>query len=316
VKNGYLVVEEYLSYYSAGTLHPVYSVTKSFISTLIGIAIEEGYIESVNQKILDFFVNVTVPNIELKENITLSHLLTMTSGISWRESDISYFSPENSFSQMTGSANWVDFVLSRTMVEEPGTIFNYNSGGSHLLSAIIEKATNKSTFVYANEHIFGPLGFSDAFWSQDPQGIYFGGANLQLLPMDMAKFGFLYLNNGTWNGTQIVPEEWILHSSNDTVTLTDWTSYGYQWWVYPQINSYLALGWAGQIIYVIPDHDIVTVFTSSLSETEWPFVVLAVDFIIRAAEEGYIEPTPISLIAILVPLVVLTLAIKSKKTEL
>ncbi len=293
VKDGYLVVEEYLSYYTAGILHPVYSVTKSFISTLIGITIEEGVIESVNQKILDFFVNVSVPNIELRENVTIYHLLTMTSGISWRE-DISYYLPENSFVQMKASDNWVEFVLSRGKDEEPGTVFNYNSGGSHLLSAIIEEATGNSTFEYANEHIFEPVGFTDVFWSQDPQGIYFGGADLHLLPRDMAKFGFLFLNNGTWNETQIVSKEWVDQASNNTVVVSGWSWYGYQWWVYPQMNAYLALGWAGQIIQVMPDYDMVVVFTSSLAEFDWPFVYLTIDYIIKSVEEGYSSPTEAS----------------------
>ncbi len=172
VKDGYLVVEEYLTF-SSETLHPVYSVTKSFTSTLIGRAIEEGYIESVDQKILDFLRHIDVPNIENKENITIEHLLTMTSGISWNE-DISYYDSANTFRQLVDSSNWVEFVLNQAMEDEPGNTWKYNSGGSHLLSAIIENATGISTLGYASTHIFSKLGFSSYFWEEDPQDICFG----------------------------------------------------------------------------------------------------------------------------------------------
>ncbi len=158
VKEGYMVVEEYLSYFSSETLHPVYSVTKSFTSTLIGIAIEEGYIDSVDQKVLDFLGHVDVPNIDSKENVTIAHLLTMTSGIAWNE-DISYYDSANTFRQLHDSSNWVEFVLNQPMEDEPGNTWKYNSGGSHLLSAIIENATGISTLGYADSHIFSTLGF-------------------------------------------------------------------------------------------------------------------------------------------------------------
>jgi CubicO group peptidase (beta-lactamase class C family) len=306
VKDGYMVVEEYLSYYSSETLHPVYSVTKSFTSTLIGRAIEEGHIESVDQKILDFLGHVDVPNIESKENITIAHLLTMTSGMEWNE-DISYLDPANSFRQLMESSNWVEYILSQNMVDEPVNTWEYNSGGSHLLSAIIENATGVSTLGYASTHIFSTLGFSDYFWDKDPQDICFGGSDLHLLPRDMAKLGYLFLNNGTWNDTQIVSEEWVSQASEGKIYLSDRTEYGYQWWVFPLIDAYLALGWAGQIIMVIPEHDIVAVFTSSLDESDFPFREFAADYIIKASEEGYTESASITLISIILPLSFCTL---------
>ncbi len=314
VKDGYMVVEEYLSYYSSETLHPVYSVTKSFTSTLIGRAIEEGYIESVDQKILEFLGHVDVPNIENKENITIEHLLTMTSGIAWNE-EISYYDPENTFRQLYDSSNWVEFVLNQPMEDEPGDTWKYNSGGSHLLSAIIENATGISTRDYAENQIFSKLGFSDYFWEEDPQGICFGGSGLQILPKDMAKLGYLFLNNGTWNVNQIVSEEWVSQASEGKIFLSYRTEYGYQWWVYPLIDAYLALGWAGQIICVIPQHDIVAVFTSSLNENEFPFREIVADYIIKASEEGYIESIAITLGSVILSLGISTVVIVSKKKQ-
>ena len=311
VKDGYLVVEEYLTF-SSETLHPVYSVTKSFTSTLIGRAIEDGYIESIDQKILDFLGHIDVPNIENKENITIEHLLTMTSGIAWNE-DISYYDPANTFRQLVDSSNWVEFVLNQAMEDEPRNTWKYNSGGSHLLSAIIENATGIPTLGYASTHIFSKLGFYNYLWEEDPQDICFGGGGLQLLPKDMAKLGYLFLNKGTWNDTQIVSEEWVSQASEGKIYLSDRTNYGYQWWVFPQINAYLALGWAGQIIMVIPDHDIVAVFTSSLDESDFPFRELAADYIIKASEEGYVGPASITLISIILPLSFCALVFALKK---
>ncbi len=313
VKDGFLVVEEYLTAYTSETLHPVYSVTKSFISTLIGKAIAEGYIESVDQKILDFLGHVDVPNIVLKENVTIAHLLTMTSGLEWIE-DISYYDPANSFRQLIESTNWVEYILSQNMADEPGNAWNYNSGGSHLLSAIIENATGVSTLEYADTHIFSALGFSDYFWDTDPQDICFGGSDLHLLPRDMAKFGYLLLNNGTWGDTQIVSEEWVSQATEGKITLTDRTHYGYQWWVYPLIDSYLALGWAGQIICVIPEHDIVAIFSSSLDESDFPFREYF-DYIIKASEEGYTEYASLTLISIIFSISICTIVIVFRRKK-
>lgn len=306
VKNGNLTVEEYLNeLYSFDTLHSVYSVTKSIVSALIGIAIEEGHIESVDQKILDYFQDVSVLNVIDKENITVEHLLTHTSGIYWRESQVPYSSPENTFGKMTSSTNWVEFILNQTLEYEPGTVRNYNSGDSHLLSAILTNATGVSTQQYAIEHIFDPLGINRFEWQQDPQGIFFGGSGLLLNSRSMAKFGFLYLNNGTWDENQLVPKEWVINSTKDPVVIDDWASYGYQWWVYPQVNSYLALGFGQQIVWITPELDLVIVFTSSIFEGVWPFVTLAVDFIFQAIEEGFVEETISSFVFVILPITVI-----------
>ena len=303
VKNGNLTVEEYLTEdYNSTDLHSVYSVTKSVVSALIGIAIEEGYIESVDQKMLDFFQDVNVLNKTNKENVTIEHLLTHTSGVYWREDQLPYSSAENSFNLMTDSPNWVEFLLNLSMENEPGTVRNYNSGDSHLLSAILTNATGTSTYLYAKEHLFDPLGIKELEWYQDPQGIFFGGSYLRLTPRSMAKFGYLYLNNGTWDQEQLVSKEWVLNSSRVHVTLDDWTSYGYQWYVYPQVNSYLALGYQQQIIWITPEYDLVIVFTSRISEGMWPFAEISVNYIMKAIDEGYVEKTANSFFSVILPI--------------
>ncbi len=305
VKNGNLTIEEYLNEeYTASDLHSVFSITKSVSSALIGIAIDEGYIESVDQKMLDFFQDVNVLNKSNKENITIEHLLTHTSGVYWREDQLPYSSPDNTFNLMTDSPNWVEFFLNLSMENEPGTVRNYNSGDSHLLSAILTNATGTSTYLFAKEHLFNPLGIKLLVWDQDPQGIYFGGSGLRLTPRSMAKFGYLYLNKGTWDQDQLIPKEWVLNSSKAHVTWEGWASYGYQWYVYSEFNSYLAVGYQQQIIWITPEYDLVIVFTSRISEGMWPFAVISVDYIMKAIEEGYVEKTSFPIITIILPVII------------
>lgn len=303
VKDGYLVTEEYFQGYTADTRHVLWSVTKSWMSTLIGIAIEEGYIDSVDQKILDFLYNASIPNIDLKENITISHLLTMTSGMSWNEVDVSYADPSNNETQMVASDNWVEYVLSSKMDYKPGTTYYYNTGGSHLLSAIIEKATGYSSLEYATTHIFNPLGITNISWEQDPQGIYFGGAGLELLPRDMAKFGFLFLNNGTWDGTQIVSQEWVQAATNSTIDIMSEFSYGYQWWSKPSKNYYFASGLYLQLIIVIPEYDlVVTITADDHTNNIYTYTELIDSFIVAAAKQGYNPSTTETTFIFLLPL--------------
>ena len=319
VKNGNLTIEEYLNEeYTASDLHSVFSITKSVSSALIGIAIDEGYIESVDQKILDFFQDVNVLNKSNKENITIEHLLTHTSGVYWREDQLPYSSPDNSYNLMTDSPNWVEFYLNLSMENEPGTVRNYNSGDSHMLSAILTNATATSTYLFAKEHLFDPLGIKELYWHKDPQGIFFGGSSLRLTPRSMAKFGYLYLNNGTWDQEQLVPKEWVLNSTKIQVSWEGWASYGYQWYIYPQANSYIALGYQQQIIWITPSHDLVIVFTSTITEGMWPFVILAVDYIIEAIIEGYVEKTTLSVTFIVLSIVTiscLTNFLRTKKDK-
>ncbi|MHA1551356.1 MAG: serine hydrolase domain-containing protein [Candidatus Heimdallarchaeaceae archaeon] len=311
VKDGYLVVEEYPRADTSETFHNVFSVGKSFTSTLIGIAIEEGYIDSVDQKMFDFLYNASIPNIELKENITIRHLLTMTSGMYWNEMDVFYSDPSSNNTQMKASSNWVEYVLSSRMQYKPGTTWYYSGGSTHLLSAIIEKATGGSTLEYAYEHIFEPLGFTDVSWLQDPQGIVYGGGRLELLPRDMAKFGFLFLNNGSWDGTQLVPEVWVQDATNDTSSVTSEYYYGYLWWSFPQKNYCKAYGLNGQTICVIPDYDIVAVITADyqLASGSNAFDDLINSFIILAAKVGYSAATTETPLALFLPISMFVLCV-------
>ena len=318
VHNGYLVVEEYLNpAYNETTWHEVYSCTKSVISSLVGIALARGLLTGVDQKILSFFPNRTFANPDpRKDNITIEHLLTMTSGLEWNELDVPYSSPSNDFNLMYNSADWIQYVLDKPMEDYPGQVWNYNSGTTHILSAILHNVTGgtEEYFEFISTRLGEPIGAGDVEWDTDPQGVLFGGSGLRACPRDLAKFGFLFLNNGSWDGVQVIPEYWVNASRIGHVSTGGGTQYGYQWWVYPEIGMYTALGHGGQHIMVIPEHDLVVVFMSSIQDSSWPFPSLVADYIIPAVEDGPVmAPSPINpillpgavLFTVLIPVIVI-----------
>lgn len=278
VRNGYLVYEWYPSIgYNEDIRHHIFSCTKVFTSALIGIAIEEGYIGGVDDYVLDYFPNRTINNLDArKEAMTIRHLLTMTSGLEWNDNP--------NFYQMEVSSNWAQYVLDRPMEFQPGTVWNYNTGCSHLLSVILNEVTPYGTRAYAIEKIFNPLNITNYIWNNDAQGIPIGGTQLFITPRDMAKFGYLYLKNGYWNGTQLIPSNWVVESRTAVVSFEfeqgHGSGYGYQWWTYNLANGYAARGSNQQHIYVIPDLNLVVVSTGN---TEYPFINLLVDYILPSA---------------------------------
>lgn len=299
VRHGYIVLEEYPSpAYNQDMLHELYSVTKSFTSALVGIAIQQDSIKSTDQKVLDFFPGRTIANLDArKQSLTLEHLLTMTAGLEWDEWTYPYMDSQgntdfrNTYVQMMFSADSVQFVLDQPMANDPGTRWVYNSGASHLLSAIIEQTTKYPTLDFAREFLFGPLGISDVIWTQHHQGPYFGGHGLCLRPRDMAKFGYLYLNDGTWDGEQIVPAEWVATSTETSSFPWEHTGYGYQWWTLPEIGVYEASGLFGQEILVVPDYDMVVVFTANIRQGPNPELGILQRFILPAVIDGT-TPSP------------------------
>jgi CubicO group peptidase (beta-lactamase class C family) len=276
IRHGYLVIEEYLNLEeflghtqsNQDNMHSLYSATKSFTSALIGIAIEEGYIDNTSVKVVDFFPEYTIENLDSrKKNMTLQHLLTMTTG---------FFFNRDSAYEMLRSGNPVKYMLDLPMKYDPGTVLEYITGASHLLSAIIQKTTGKTTLEFARKYLFKPLAISEVQWTYDKQNINHGDHGLSLTSRDMAKFGYLYLNNGMWNREQIVSTDWV-NKSTQTYNLfeeysgygdqwyTDISGYGYQWWTFPQINVFYTNGFHGQNIYVAPEYDMVVVFTADVS---------------------------------------------------
>jgi CubicO group peptidase (beta-lactamase class C family) len=259
VRNGTLVMEAYFHPYNQSRVHSLTSCSKSFLSALVGIAVDEGYL-NLDDRALDFFPDRTIGNDSpLKREITVEHLLLMRSGLDWPESSVSYNSSDNILRQMWDSPDWTQFVLDRSMATAPGTTFNYSTGDSQLLTAILEQATGVSTQQFARLRLFEPLGISSTYWrwTSAPDGVAFGGGGLSLTPRAMAKFGYLYLQGGVWEGRQVVPAEWVEASVTPA-------TYGYQWWRLAG-GGYAALGFGGQRIVVVPDLELVLVITGDSS---------------------------------------------------
>lgn len=264
-RHGKIVLEATYAPFQAGLKHRMYSSTKSVVATLIAMALRDGKLDSTDRKILDFFPDLTIANLDdTKKAITIRHLLDMTSGLDWVEG---LSGPPESFIAMARSPNWVQFILDRPMAAAPGSVFHYSSGNSHLLSAILTKVTGLAARDYAQQMLFGPLGIEDVLWRHDPQGISSGGEGLYLQPRDMAKIGYLYLRNGQWEAKQILPQSWIEGVRKSDIDMREsWASrlrYGSQFWVIPGKDAYMAVGYHRQLIVVMPRLDIVVVATGS-----------------------------------------------------
>lgn len=272
IRNGYMVTEGYFYPYRKEYRHILNSVTKSITSGLVGIAVEDGYIKSIDQKIVDIFSDRNIQNLdENKMKITIKNLLMMTPGFDWQEAG-SYNTSSDSNTQMLRSENQVDFVLNRPMAYEPGKTFYYNTGASHLLSSIIQKTSGKNLLDYANEKIFNHLGISDLSWRIDRQGNYSGGGGIFMKPEDLAKYGYLYLNKGKWAGKQLIPEKWVEESTKKQINtpngLAGRYGYGYQWWQ-NKLGGFSGRGFSGQYLFVVPDENLVAVFTAGLESRDF-----------------------------------------------
>ena len=276
IRHGYIVTEAYFPPFEAGAKHEIYSVTKSVVSALVGIALRQGNLRDRDQKALDFFAGRTVAeNDARKQAISLKHLLTMTSGLRWGSDDDQ---------QLFSGRDLVQWTLDRPMAAEPGAVWNYNSGGTHLLSAILQKATGQSASAFAQAQLFRPLGISDVYWPADSNGVNTGGWGIRMTPRDMAKFGYLYLKGGDWDGQQVVPADWVQASTAKHVDSSDGRGYGYLWWQL-SFGGYAALGYGGQEIIVLPDRDLIVVFTATPLDERilWKLVS---DFIIPATQSA------------------------------
>jgi CubicO group peptidase (beta-lactamase class C family) len=271
VKNGYLVFEKYYSWGNPEKYAVVHSVTKSVTSALIGIALDKGYLKNVDQKLIEFFPEYITDDLDpRKKEISVRQLLTMSAGFRWNDRG-----PE--MRNWYTSSNWAKFTIQLPQENNPGDVFNYNSSTSHLLSIILSKSTKTSTLDFAKKNLFEPLGIQSAYWHQDPQGYYIGGFGLGLSARDLAKIGFLYLNNGYWNGQSIVSEYWVKESTTQQIAafrhpLYGAFGYGYQWWVkkVDDCISFRAWGRRGQFIVVVPELDLVIAVTSETAQPHPP----------------------------------------------
>ncbi|GHV24659.1 MAG: serine hydrolase [Reyranella sp.] len=265
VRHGRIVLEATYAPFREGLKHHLFSSTKAVTSTLIGMALGDRLLDSADKRVVDFFADRTIANLDdAKKAITVQHLLDMTSGLAWQEG---VNGGDASAIAMARTSDWRQFVLDQPMATAPGTSFYYNSGNSHLLSAILSKVVGRSASDYARDRLFGPLGIGDVLWQADPQGISIGGWGLYLQPRDMAKIGYLWLRGGQWESRQILPAAWIESVRAADVDMHEsWSSdlrYGRQFWVMPQRDTFMSVGLHRQLIVVIPRLDMVAVVTGS-----------------------------------------------------
>lgn len=247
-------------------VHTLQSVTKSVSATLVGIAIARGEIAGTGVPLVSLLGGYDLSGTDPRlARATLADLLTMRSGIEWHEQDRPLDST-NTTLQLEGSRDWVRFTLAQPMDADPGVKWAYNSGGSHLLSAIVRGATGTDPAQYAERHLFGPLGIRDFHWKREPQGLPDGEGGLYLEAEDLAKIGYLYLRGGAWDGRRILGEDWVRAATArqaDSVNAARF-GYGYQWWRVDRdgVEAWAGLGFGGQFLVVLPRQNMVAVVNS------------------------------------------------------
>ena len=266
VRHGRLVLEENFHGWGPGKLHTLQSVSKSFTSALVGIAIARGEFKGLDEKILDFFPDMKgIANLDdRKALLRLEDILTMRTGTDYHENG-----PDSPHYQLNALATgWDKFYLDRPMLGPPGKEFRYDSGGVILLSAMLKARTGMHAEEYASRFLFKPLGIEKWFWVRNTEGHTHTGGGLNLAARDAAKLGQLYLNKGRWGDVQIVPEKWVEASLKMHVDLTvagqPPSGYGYLWWVWApdyrgKTGEYIfaARGRGGQYVIVVPEYGMV-----------------------------------------------------------
>ncbi len=261
MRHGHIVYEQYYNGSRAADSNNIASVSKSVLSALVGIAFDQEFFMTVDDRVADYlpdyFADVADPRLlELR----LRHLLTMTHGLDWKENQ--------SERLLNRSPDWVADILSLPLSSDPGTLFHYSTGVSHLMSAVLAEATGMSACEFAHRYLFEPLGIEAEFWGVDPKGYFTGGHSLSMTARELARFGQLFLQEGSWQGEQVVPGWWVVASTSPQVEIgNDYAGYGYYWWL-NRIAAYdmvSALGAAGQILHVIPELELVMVTTHSFS---------------------------------------------------
>jgi CubicO group peptidase (beta-lactamase class C family) len=269
IRNAFIVGERYYNGHNKNSAHNVKSVSKSFLSAITGIALRDGHLNNLNLKMLDFFPEYVYQSIDpRKYEITIHHLLLMRMGIDHEQ---------NNYEQIYNTPNWLKTTIELPLLYDPGTQFSYNTFQTHLLSAIITKASSISTMDFAKSFLLRPMNIDIAEWQKCPQGYYFGGNNMYFTPRNMARLGYLYMNHGMLDGQQIVPASWVQESLINYTHFTNYNwgdlrnvNYGYLWWL-GEINNhsvFLAIGYGGQFVINFPDLNMIVVTTAD-SHLDW-----------------------------------------------
>lgn len=283
IQNDQVVMEKYFRGWTRHMLHPIYSASKSVVSALIGIAIDQGIIENVDAEVMPFFPEYTdLENDDARrDRITLRHLLNYTAGFAWDEMSTHYFdsagnyNPENIAVRCFLSDDPLECFLDQPVQAEPGTEFTYNSGCSNLIAALLTRTAGQTPPQFAEAYLFEPLGITQWQWKTQECGIIDNATSVFIHPSDFAMFAYLFLKNGELQGQQIIPENWVRESTaiqaETTLDGRD-MAYGYQWWRMPESDyapiegMYYAAGVYGQLAFVLPNLNAVVVMTGGTYE--------------------------------------------------
>ncbi len=257
MRRGQIIYERYYNGSHAADSNNIASISKSMLSALVGIALERGYVASADDRIADYLPHYFRDIGDAgKLSLTLRDLLTMRHGLAWIEGE--------SERALNRSEDWIADILSLPMTQEPGAQFQYSTGVSHLLSAVLTEATGMSVCEFAQRYLFAPLGIEAEFWGIDPQGYFSGGHSVSMTAREIARFGQLFLNEGRWANEQIVPGWWVAASTSPQVEIgNNYAGYGYYWWLNRIANydMFSALGAGGQFLHVIPGLELVMATT-------------------------------------------------------
>ena len=266
-KDGRLIGEAYFGGASISEAQPTASVTKSITSALVGIALREGLLTSLDQRMIDFFPEAAGPGLDpRKASITLRQMLQMPSGHPWEERS-------GHLNALFSRSNWIPLIGEFPLTSDPGTEYGYSNLTAHLAGIIVARAANASLFDYGQARLFGPLGMTAPWWPADSPGYCWGGGDLYLTPRSVAKLGQLYLDEGTWQGSQVVPPEWVAQSweahsydvyGREILTNLHGLNYGSLWWSAACGRQRVDFAWGhgGQLIVVVRDEGMIVVTTA------------------------------------------------------
>ena len=290
-------------------VHNIHSAGKSITSACIGIAVEKGFIESIDQSIFDYLSDYQYLNTDGKDQITIEHLLTMTSGLAWDEWGVPYSNPENDIIRLWVECDdQVECILGAPLLSEPGSDFTYSGGGMVLLGEIIKNASGMDIEAFSGKYLFEPLGIHPPEWVRFDSGVIYAGGDQRLTPRGMLKFGITFLDDGVWDGQRIISHQWVANSASpysgpDNTWFnsffqaippgnTIWgpRGYSYSWWTHQfshsdkKILAYWAGGWGGQKIIILPEKESVVVFTGGNYTSADPTIKILTKYIIHAFE--------------------------------
>jgi CubicO group peptidase (beta-lactamase class C family) len=269
VKNGYLIAEKYFNGMTVNDAARTASVTKSILSALAGIAVRENFITGTDQKLKDFFPEIDWESTDpRKSEITIEQILQMRSGYPWEE-------VYGYLESLVSSSDWIPFLKQFPLMNEPGTEFGYSNFTAHIMGIIIARSAKQPLLSFAEDYLFHVMGISVPYWPKDANGYFYGSGDIKMIPRSFAKFGQLYLDNGTWKDVQLIPSEWVNSSlqvysystyGREILTNIRTLKYGYLWWSGTSGSHQIWFAWGhgGQMVVIVHDLNMVVVATASV----------------------------------------------------